>query len=213
MQRQTPWRANPRRLWAGLTAAFVASAMCAACGASESVSAGVRGSSPSPSIAASPSISAAPSASDSSSASAATEAAAALVALAKGTGSATVPWGEHVTYYIAGVRITDLAPKDLPVALRTCPPGETTHEGWTCPLSPLKTIARTVKEGGVVVEPGAPTVLGCTNVTAPKGTAELTAATVRPRKKDRNCFTDFAVTLFTDTAGSVDTIQFTISGP
>jgi hypothetical protein len=192
-------RANPRRLWRCLMAVLVASGMSTACGAGGPGDGGAAISRPS--VSASPSVSAA------------VKAAEAFVALAQGTASATVPWAEQVTYYIGAVRVADLTPKELPAALRSCPPGKAEYEQRKCPVSPLKTIATMVKDGAVVVEPDAPTTLGCTNVTIPKDTATLMAATVRPLEQDRNCITDFAVTLFTDATGNVDTIQFTLDGP
>jgi len=187
-------RGNPRRLWHCLTAVLIASTMSAACSASSASDAGAASSSPAPS--------------------AAIKATEAFVALAKGTGSATVPWGEHVAYYIGGVRVADLKPEDFPAALQSCPPGKAEYEGRACPVSPLATVASMVNDGAdVVVEPNAPTLLGCTNVTMPKEASALAAATVRPLEKDRNCFSDFAVTLFTDATGNVQTIQFTLDGP
>jgi hypothetical protein len=80
-------------------------------------------------------------------------------------------------------------------------------------VSPLKTVAEMLKESAVVVEPGTPTVLGCTYVTVPPEGIGQTAATIRPIKSYRNCFTDFAVTFFTDDDGKVNTIQFALDGP
>jgi hypothetical protein len=180
--------------------------MSTACGASDAANGGAASSAQSPS----PSVSV----SATSSVSAATKATEAFVALAEDKGSATVPWSKQVAYYIGDVRVADLKPEQLPDALRSCSPGKKEYEGRTCPVSPLETVASMAKSGSdVVVDSDAPTTVGCTKVTNPKEAAGLTAASIRPPENKRDCFSDFAVTLFTDEAGDVATIQFTLSSP
>lgn len=138
----------------------------------------------------------------------------AFIALATGSKDAVIPWGKSVAYYIGTSKVADLSPAELPGALRACPAGEAEYEGRTCPVSPLDTVASSAKKTtGVVVDARTPDIVGCSKVAVPPGTTGLSVASVRPPVDSRDCFSDFAVNLFTDAAGSVTTIQFVLSGP
>jgi hypothetical protein len=147
----------------------------------------------------------------------ATRAADAFRALAEGEDGTKMAWGQQVSYYIGSSRVAQLTPEELPGALRSCPPGTTSYEERTCPVSPLRTVAEmaeTAENGpGVVIEPGAPAVVGCSEVALPRGSGGLNNATIRPPAQHRDCFGDFAVTFFTDDKGTVKAIQFTLSSP
>lgn len=141
-------------------------------------------------------------------------AAEAFVALAGGDRSVEVPWAPRVSYSIGGVEVGDLAAgPGLAASLRTCPDGVEEYEGRACPVSPLDTVSNLLRDGSsAVVEAGVPDVVGCTKVIGAPAPG-LTAASIRPPAEDRDCFSDFVVTLYSNTAGAVERIDFTLSGP
>lgn len=153
-------------------------------------------------------------------------AAEAFIALSGGDRSSTVPWSDRVAYYVGDALVGVLSRDALPQALRSCPAGTVEYEGRPCPVSPLDTVAAASAppgasggsgasgETGVVVEPSAPDTVGCTRLAGPPpGTAGLVATSVRPVPTRRDCFGDFAVTLFTDATGRVVVLRFVLSGP
>lgn len=145
----------------------------------------------------------------------ASEAAAAFIALAGGDSAAEVPWAERVAYYVGGSEI-GLLPSGpgLPAALSACPEGVKEYEGRACPVSPLRTVEDLVQNGDrPVIEPGTPEVVGCTKVAELSGIDGLTDVSIRPPTDARDCFSDFSVTLYSNAAGFVERIDFTLSGP
>jgi hypothetical protein len=187
----------------------------AACGSGE-VAQSPPASTPSP--AAQSSSSAPPQAADpppgSSAASPDTAAAEAFGAYAQG-GPPDVPWAPTVVYRIGGDRVArfdaDLA--DRRPSWNGCPPGMRTYEGRDCPVSPLRTIAQAVREGGQVTYDSDPPgrVVGCNRYRW----AGVTQGTtwIRPPRDQRDCFSDFAVAVSLDRSGRVRAVDLTLSGP
>jgi hypothetical protein len=157
-----------------------------------------------------------PRASVSASSDAATTAARALIALARDPGSGPrSPWASAVDYSIGGVEVGAVrAGADLTTALAVCPAGASEYEGHACPVSPLMTLKNLTGSGGEpVVEKGEAVTVGCNRYRPPAASVGLDAVTIRPPDDERDCFNDFAVTLYVDDAGDVGLVDFTLSGP
>lgn len=143
--------------------------------------------------------------------SAAHESAAAFVALANGEPD-LVPWARRVTYSIGGARVGSFAPgPTVAVDLERCPTGPSVVEGHTCPVSPLVAVSSVAPEQ--VIEDDDLVTVGCNRFNAPDVPANLTSVSIRPPATVRDCFSDFAVTLYLDGAGRVAWIDFALSGP
>ena len=142
-------------------------------------------------------------------------AAKAVLALAHGSETAQVRWAEHVTYSLSGHEVGTVRPgPSLARSLRACPFGATEYEGRTCPVSPLATLAAAVRAGWVIaIERGRPETVGCSTSSAPSGATGLTAVSLRPPKEKRDCFSDFAVTIYVNEQHQVAWIDFVLSGP
>lgn len=137
--------------------------------------------------------------------------AAAFVRLATGD-TDEVPWADEVTWSIAGTEVGRFIPADdVAARLRGCPSGDTEFEGRQCPVSVLDIVRDAA--GGSVVEKTVPEVVGCNHLRRPPVPAGLTPAVLRPAASSRNCFTDFAVTLWSDAGGRVSWVDLTLSGP
>lgn len=128
---------------------------------------------------------------------------------------AAVRWAPRVGYSLGGTPVGTLdLGTGLAASLRACPDVQTTYEGRACPVSPLTTLVTWVRGGGEVeIEPGGPEVVGCSTTRQPDAVAEYAAVSLRPPAASRNCFTDFAVTLYLDGDGRVAWVDFTLSGP
>jgi hypothetical protein len=123
-----------------------------------------------------------------------------------------VPWADLVTYSIGGVRVGDFAPGDTVAdELSSCLPGERNVEGHTCPVSPYEAVAGLAPD--VTIETAVPDRVGCNRFAEPEVPAGLTTATIRPVDERRDCFSDFAVTLYLNATGDVEWIDFALSGP
>lgn len=123
-----------------------------------------------------------------------------------------VPWADQVTYSIGGVQVGTFAPgATVPNDVKRCPLGKNEVEGHTCPVSPLDTVADVAPMASI--EMATPDRVGCNLFVAPKVPARLTSASIRPPADSRNCFSDFAVTLYVDDAGHVQWLDFALSGP
>lgn len=140
----------------------------------------------------------------------------AFVALAEGKKSTSLEWGDKVNYYIGADQVGDEMTSDsFPAGLKSCPPGTGEYEQRKCPVSPLDSVSGLVRAGlKPSIEPGVPDVAGCSTIERPDSTRQMTAVTIRPPDipEQRNCFSDFAITLFLDGSRKVGAVQFTLSG-
>lgn len=135
----------------------------------------------------------------------------AFVEYAEG-GTDKVPWGGSVTYSIGGVQVGTFTPgPSVSGELSACLPGKSEVEGHTCPVSPLKTVSEDA--GHVVFEPSLPGRVGCNTFSPPNVPNAWTPTVIRPPEARRDCFSDFAVTLFVNESGNVVGIDFALSGP
>jgi len=133
-------------------------------------------------------------------------------------GSTTVPWSDRVSYLIEGDEVASLGSADASTrqAWSGCPAGQSEYAGRACPVSPVTALAGLLAEGGeAVAEPGTPRTVGCSSPVL-AGPAELNAAsavTIRPPLDRRDCFSDFAVTLYLADDDRVSALALTLSGP
>lgn len=155
------------------------------------------------------------SSSPSKSVSTSTIAAEAFVVLAADNKSVEIPWAEEVEYFIgSGSAGSPIPVNALPERLKSCPAGADEYEGRVCPVSPLATVAEVGKSGAkVVIENGAPETVGCSKVVPPAVSTGLRAISIRPPTDSRDCFSDFAVTLFENESGKIQVVQFSLSSP
>ncbi|MCD4525930.1 hypothetical protein [Nocardioides sp. cx-173] len=148
-------------------------------------------------------------------AAAAADAAAAFVAFAQGEES-QVRWAGVVRYYVHGALVAEFVPSfaDDPDTWDGCHAGDTTYEGRDCPVSPLSTIGQDEAPGaGPVVEEAAPQTVGCT-ADLPRADVDATPlAWIRPDPDLRDCFSDYAVTLYLDDDERVSAVDLVLSGP
>jgi len=135
----------------------------------------------------------------------------AFVTFAK-TGTDEVPWSDAVTYSIGGVEVGTFHPgPTFADSLSACLPGKTEVEGHTCPVSPLKTLAEVADDAAL--ESALPDHGGCNKFAAPQTPLGTTPTVIRPPEDRRDCFTDFAITLFVNDSDQVAWIDFALSGP
>ncbi|TKI60943.1 hypothetical protein [Nocardioides jishulii] len=122
-----------------------------------------------------------------------------------------VPWADRVTYSISGVKIRTFTPgAGVAEALEGCLPGTKQVEGRDCPVSPLITVA---ESGTPSVEGHPPRRVGCNTFVTPEVSSALSTTVIRPPDDDRDCFSDFAVTLYLNDADDVEWIDLALSGP
>lgn len=122
-----------------------------------------------------------------------------------------VPWADRVTYSIAGIKAGTFTPgAGVVEALEGCLPGEKQVEGRDCPVSPLRAVAETATP---VVEERPPTHVGCNVFVTPQASLALLTTVIRPPKDERDCFSDYAVTLYLNDAHTVEWVDFALSGP
>jgi hypothetical protein len=146
---------------------------------------------------------------------AAAEAAAAFVAFAQGQEPA-VPWADVVRYYLHGVQVSEFAPSfaDDPETWDGCHAGDTTYEGRECPVSPLTAIGGPDDAGAEpVVEDEAPTTVGCSGDLPEPDVDATPLAWVRPAAGERDCVSDYAVTLYLDEDERVSAVDLVLSSP
>ncbi|MCD4535152.1 hypothetical protein LRP67_13750 [Nocardioides sp. cx-169] len=148
-------------------------------------------------------------------AAAAADAAAAFVAFAQGEES-QVRWAGVVRYYLHGALVAEFASSfaDDPDTWDGCHLGDTTHEGRRCPVSPLTAIAGSLAPGAApTVEDEAPITVGC-SADLPEPDVDAAAlAWIRPDPARRDCFSDYAVTLYFDADERVSAVDLALSGP
>ncbi|MBM7516846.1 hypothetical protein [Nocardioides nitrophenolicus] len=133
-------------------------------------------------------------------------------------GSTTVPWSDRVSYLIEGSVVASLSSADASThqAWSGCPPSEHEYAARACPVSPVTARAGLLAEGGeAVVEPGTPHTVGCSSpvLAAPAELNAASAVTIRPPLVRRDCFADFAVTLYLADDDRVSALALTLSGP
>lgn len=122
-----------------------------------------------------------------------------------------VPWADRVTYSIGGVKIRTFTPgAGVSEALEGCLSGTKQVEGRDCPVSPLRTVAESATPS---VEERPPSRLGCNTFVTPEVSSALSMTVIRPPQDDRDCFSDFAVTLYLNDADAVEWLDFALSGP
>jgi len=135
-----------------------------------------------------------------------------FVAYAEGGGYEFVPWADRVTYYVHGERYASMTAFEAERRGNWlgCLPDATSYEGRGCPVSPLRTIRLA---DAPVVEDEAPSVIGCNKARPPADVVYDYALWVRPAAADRDCFSDFAVTVYVDADGRISAVDLALSGP
>lgn len=130
-------------------------------------------------------------------------------------GPPDVPWASGVVYSIEGVRVAQFGDDvaDLRATWEGCPRETVTYEGRDCPVSPLRTIAYLVREGGwVVYQKEPPSTVGCNRYHRAL-TEAGTTIWIRPDEESRDCFSDFAVAVSLDRSGRIVSVDLALSGP
>jgi hypothetical protein len=141
-------------------------------------------------------------------------AAEAFVMFASGK-SSTVPWARAVDFYIGGSSVARLDPTsaaDLG-AWNGCPKSGD-YAGRECPVSALGPIADLVGAGrDPVYEDKVPETVGCSRGSEPLGISSATVMSIRPTPRERDCFSDFAVSLFFNEDNEIVGVNLQLSAP
>ena len=131
------------------------------------------------------------------------------------TGAADIVWASKISVSYSGEPGIWLsaAQADDPKSWEGCPANKTEYAARPCPLSPLETIEMAVSEGVKMVhEEEVPKYVGCDRPEPPEAPDDQVIS-VRPDKRHRNCFSDFAVTMYLDASDTVDAVDFVLSSP
>jgi hypothetical protein len=138
----------------------------------------------------------------------------AFVAFASGEKSA-VPWADEVTYYVGGQKaaVLDADGAARPDSWEGCAEGGT-YAGRDCPVSALGPVADLVDAGDEPsLESVSPKTVGCSRGAAPDGIESAAVVSIRPPTRMRDCFSDFAVSLYLDDDGRVSAVNLQLSSP
>jgi len=131
------------------------------------------------------------------------------------TGAEDIAWAPEVAVSYSGEPGITLraVQADDPKSWVGCPANASEYAGRPCPLSPLETIEMAVSDGvRMVHEKEVPKYVGCDQPEPPDAPGDQVIS-VRPDKQHRDCFSDFAVTMYLDASGAVDTVDFVLSSP
>jgi hypothetical protein len=138
----------------------------------------------------------------------------AFVAFSRGAGS-EVLWSGRVSVSLGGSEVTVLSAGEAaePGSWNVCPPrGE--YEMRECPLSPLKTLQIAASEGTKLLYEGrVPEVVGCSAFKGRRPADDTAYVAIRPEATRRDCFSDFAISLYFNPSGAVTAVDLTLSGP
>lgn len=143
------------------------------------------------------------------------DAAEAFTALALGDGS-SAPWAERVSVFIGGQAVATLDPDtaDTTEGWKICPRDSVEYEGRECPVSPLSTIEILVDDGGTPeYSEQVPSTVGCNQASRLPGWESSDVVLIRPDASRRDCFQDFMVALYLDSAMRISAVDFVLSGP
>jgi hypothetical protein len=123
-----------------------------------------------------------------------------------------VPWADQVAYSINGVVVREVsAGTSMREKLSGCLPDTNEVEGHPCPASPLDTIG--MSKGPLVFETFTPVHVGCNQFVSPKLPRGLTVTVIRPPESTRDCFTDYAVSLYSNKDDRIAWVDLSLSGP
>lgn len=130
-------------------------------------------------------------------------------------GARTLSWAPVVHYLLGGrlVRTLDVDEVRDPSAWTGCPKQTVVYAGRDCPISMLAMVEYAATTGDLVVEVGTPATVGCDTVITPARAARLVAASLRPDREHRDCFSDFAITLYVNADRQVEVVNFVASSP
>ena len=135
-----------------------------------------------------------------------------------GTTSKTGPrWARQVSVYVGGEKARTLVAAEAADqrSWRLCPPSAAEYAMRKCPVSPFRAMDLLAEDAGMpVYEDRVPTNVGCDTVAVlPDGVRSSSSITIRPDRHHRDCFSDFAITLYVDAEQRVSAVSFTLSSP
>ena len=131
------------------------------------------------------------------------------------TGRTTVVWAPTVDLLYSGTSAGSIDEGDIgdPQAWASCPAGATDFAERPCPVSPLRAIELAATDGArIVQEEAEPVQVGCDQLADPR-IPHASVISVRPDRRHRDCFSDFAVTLYLDESDTVTGVNFVLSAP
>jgi hypothetical protein len=131
------------------------------------------------------------------------------------TGREDVDWASTVALSYSGspagrIRADEI---DDRRAWDACPQGAQRYAARRCPVSALEIMELAAQEGARVVhQQQVPAQVGCDQPSEP-AIPHVSVVSLRPDRRHRDCFSDFAVTLYLDGSDKVTAVDVVLSSP